>query len=223
VEDVPPEPTGTLRTPGQWSELRGAHGSSGLLYVPGQPDREPVRLVVMFHGAGQSPHSAQRILESQARDRRFALLLPRSAGATWDAIRGQAGADLRSADALIEAAARRVAVTGEVAVAGFSDGASYALGAGTALGREVSEIIAFSPGFVANAGRPVRKPRIFISHGIGDFVLTIDQTSRVIVPTLIDAGYDVEYREFYGGHTVPPAIAEEAVDWMLSPGRPGDS
>jgi phospholipase/carboxylesterase len=175
----------------------------------------------MFHGAGQSPQSARRILETQARDRPFALLLPRSAGPTWDAIRGKAGSDLRSADALIEAAAERVAVTGEVAVAGFSDGASYALGAGMALGRAVSEIIAFSPGFVVNAGRRVRKPRIFISHGIGDPVLTIDLTSRVIVPALIDADYDVEYREFLGGHTVPPAVADEAVDWLFSPGGSG--
>ena len=111
-----------------------------------------------------------------------------------------------------------MAVTESVTVAGFSDGASYALGAGTTLGRPVSEIIAFSPGFIARAGRPLRRPRIFISHGIGDPVLTIDQTSRVIVPALLDAGYDVEYREFYGGHTVPPDIADEAVDWMLSPG-----
>ena len=220
MEDVPP---GTLRAPGQWSELRGAHGSAGLLYIPEPADRGPVRLVVMFHGAGQSPQSARRILETQARDRPFALLLPRSAGPTWDAIRGPAGADLRSADALIEAAADRVAVTREVAVAGFSDGASYALGAGMALGRAVSEIIAFSPGFVVNAGRRVRKPRIFISHGIGDPVLTIDLTSRVIVPALIDAGYDVEYREFLGGHTVPPAVADEAVDWLLSPGGSGGS
>jgi phospholipase/carboxylesterase len=81
----------------------------------------------------------------------------------------------------------------------------------------VSEIIAFSPGFIANAGQRVRKPRIFIAHGIGDPVLTIDQTSRVIVSALSDAGYDVEYHEFMGGHIVPPAVVDQAVDWMLSP------
>lgn len=218
MEDVPPEAADTLRASGHWSELRGALGSSGLLYLPEQADSGPVRLVVLFHGAGQSPRSAQPILERQARERQFALLLPRSAGPTWDAIRGRGGPDLRSADALIEAAARQVAVTAEVTVAGFSDGASYALGAGTALSREVSEIIAFSPGFIARTGQPLRRPRIFISHGIGDPVLTIDQTSRVIVPALLDSGYDVEYREFYGGHTVPPDVADEAVGWMLSPG-----
>lgn len=205
---------------GHWSELRGAHGSYGLLFAPEQPDGAPVRLVVLFHGAGQSPRSAQPVLGTQARDRQFALLLPRSAGTTWDAIRGRSGSDLLAADALIEAAARRVPVTAEVTVAGFSDGASYALGAGTALRREVSEIIAFSPGFVAPAGLPVRKPRIFISHGVGDPVLTIDRTSRVIVPALIDAGYDVEYREFLGGHTVPPAVADQAADWLLAPDAP---
>jgi phospholipase/carboxylesterase len=31
-----------------------------------------------------------------------------------------------------------------------------------------------------------------------------------------DAGYDVRYREFDGGHTVPPAIAREAFAWLTA-------
>jgi len=47
-------------------------------------------------------------------------------------------------------------------------------------------------------------------------VLPIDQCSRRIVPMLRRAGYDVRYDEFEGGHTVPPAIASAAVDWLLA-------
>ena len=31
-------------------------------------------------------------------------------------------------------------------------------------------------------------------------------------------GYDVRYREFDGGHEVPPEIARGALDWLLAPG-----
>jgi phospholipase/carboxylesterase len=35
-----------------------------------------------------------------------------------------------------------------------------------------------------------------------------------LVPTLQADGYDVTYREFRGPHTVPAAIAQEAIDWL---------
>jgi predicted esterase len=53
---------------------------------------------------------------------------------------------------------------------------------------------------------------VFVSHGTRDDVLPIDRTSRRIVPALRDDGYDVTYREFDGGHVVPPEVAREAVD-----------
>ena len=56
----------------------------------------------------------------------------------------------------------------------------------------------------------------FISHGTRDRVLPIDHTSREIVPRLERGGYDVQYREFDGGHIVPPVIAREAVSWFLT-------
>jgi predicted esterase len=46
-------------------------------------------------------------------------------------------------------------------------------------------------------------------------VLPIDRTSRRIVPELERSGYEVTYREFDGPHTVPPALAAEAADWIL--------
>jgi len=60
------------------------------------------------------------------------------------------------------------------------------------------------------------QPHIFVSHGTRDDVLPIDSCSRKIVPRIERAGYDVIYREFDGGHTVPPEIAQEAVGWFTS-------
>jgi phospholipase/carboxylesterase len=34
------------------------------------------------------------------------------------------------------------------------------------------------------------------------------------VPKLERAGYEVRYREFEGGHVVPPGLADEAVAWL---------
>jgi predicted esterase len=53
---------------------------------------------------------------------------------------------------------------------------------------------------------------VSVSHGTGDDVLPIDRTSRRIVPVLRDDGYEVDYREFDGGHVVPPEVAREAAD-----------
>ena len=58
-------------------------------------------------------------------------------------------------------------------------------------------------------------PRFFISHGTEDQALPIDQTSRRIVAELERNGYQVRYREFPGGHSIPPDIAREAIDWFV--------
>ena len=102
---------------------------------------------------------------------------------------------------------------GRVAVGGFSDGASYALSLGITNGDLFGHILAFSPGFTAPAAQ-VSSPRIFVSHGTRDEVLPIDRCSRRIVPQLERAGYEVQYREFEGGHVVPPEIRSEATDWF---------
>jgi predicted esterase len=103
-----------------------------------------------------------------------------------------------------------------MAIGGFSDGASYALSLGLMKGEQFSDIIAFSPGFAAPAN-PSGNPRIFISHGVRDQVLPIEQSSRRIVPRLRSGGYNVEYVEFSGGHSVPEHIAAAAFEWFLNP------
>ncbi|MGZ4814083.1 MAG: alpha/beta hydrolase [Terriglobales bacterium] len=59
-------------------------------------------------------------------------------------------------------------------------------------------------------------PHIFMSHGLNDQVLPIARCSRRILSELERLELDVTYREFPGGHAVPPAIAASAMEWFLS-------
>jgi phospholipase/carboxylesterase len=76
-----------------------------------------------------------------------------------------------------------------------------------------SHALAFSPGFAA----PMRlegKPRLFLSHGTEDAVLSIEHCSRRLVPKLQRAGYPLRYREFSGGHELPEPVAREALGFL---------
>jgi predicted esterase len=66
---------------------------------------------------------------------------------------------------------------------------------------------------MAPAGRR-GSPHVFVSHGTRDGVLPINSCSRKIVSQLQRADYEVRYREFDGGHTIPPEIALEAVHYF---------
>ena len=105
--------------------------------------------------------------------------------------------------------------TRRLAITGFSDGASYALSLVITNGDLFTRIIAFSPGFMAPATRR-GKPRVFVSHGTRDRVLPIERCSRRVVPQLDHAGYRVWYREFEGGHVVPPEIGHRTVRWFVA-------
>ncbi len=188
-----------------------------LLYVPSgyRPD-QPAPFVLSLHGAGGNESSGLYPLRDLADEAELVLLSPASRRQTWDVIRGGYGPDVAFIDRALVAAFDRCAVDPNwLAVAGFSDGASYALSLGITNGDLFGHVMAFSPGFMAPADQR-GAPRIFISHGVKDQVLAIDRTSRRIVPQLERAGYDVEYREFDGPHTVPPEIAREALDWFAA-------
>ena len=143
------------------------------------------------------------------------MLSPDSRGHTWDAITDEFGPDVTFIDRALAGVFERCAVDpGRVAVAGFSDGATYSLALARSNGDLFSRGIAFSPGFLLPMSS-LRLPRLFVSHGTGDRVIPIDHSSRTIVPELREAGYRVRYREFDGGHEVPPTIVRDAVRWFL--------
>jgi phospholipase/carboxylesterase len=193
-----------------------ASGRDGALYVPKSLNPGvPAPLVVALHGAGGSATQMIDPLVETAEGRGYLILSPESRGSTWDVILGGYGPDIAFIDrALAQTFERHPVDAGKIAVAGFSDGASYALSIGLTNGGLFSDILAFSPGFMAPAHQ-ADQPRIFISHGIHDGVLPIDACSRRIAPKLRESGYAVDYREFDGGHSVPPEMVAAAVARFL--------
>ena len=187
----------------------------GLLYVPpGYRKDKPAPLALMFHGAGGDARHGLSLLRSFADSAGLILLAPDSRRQTWDVIIGDYGADVAFIDSALEQTFGRYAIDEKrIAFGGFSDGASYALSLGITNGDLATHVIAFSPGFMAPT-RQQGQPRIFISHGTQDRVLSIEHCSRRIVPQLKRSGFDVRYREFEGPHTIPTEIAREAVDWF---------
>jgi predicted esterase len=203
--------TGSPRT-GRF-DLSGVGGAPpAAVYVPTGDDAGPLRLLVMLHGAGGVAASALGLFREHADRHRLLLLAPKSTGATWDVISGGYGPDVRNIDGLLGDLAASYPINGYT-VGGFSDGASYALSLGLANGDVFDSVVAFSPGFEAALATTGRL-RFFVSHGTDDRVLPIDRCSRRIVPRLLSAGYDVSYREFEGGHTVPGEMRRGAVEWL---------
>ncbi len=212
-----PHPPGAAAAPGLHPLGAAAPGVDALLYVPAghQADR-PAPLALMLHGAGGRAAHGLALLQGLADAAGLLLLAPGSRGRTWDVILGGYGPDVAAIDRALAAAFDRCAVDpGRVAVGGFSDGASYALSLGLTNGDLFTHVVAFSPGFLAPAGR-VGRPRCYLAHGTRDQVLPVGPCSRRIVPRLERAGYAVRYREFDGPHTVPPDVAREAVGWFLA-------
>jgi phospholipase/carboxylesterase len=196
----------------------GATARDGYLYVPATYRAgSPAPLAVLLHGAGEDARDGLALLRARADAAGLVLLALASREYTWDLIAGRRyGPDVAAIDGALEHTFSRWAVDPErVAVGGYSDGASYALSLGIANGDLFTHVLAFSPGFLAPPGQRGR-PRFFVSHGTQDRWLPIDRCSRVIVPQLERAGYEVRYREFEGGHVVPPGIGGEAVDWFAA-------
>jgi predicted esterase len=209
-------PTGTVSlglTPLGLNDTR-----DGFLLVPsGYDAARPWPLVLALHCAGITHAGPLNFFGPYAAERGFVLLAVDSIGRTWDAIRGSYGADVAFINRALQTVFDRAVVDpARLIIEGFSDGASYALGLGRANGDLFRRAVAFSPGFIPRPTTPdTGRPEIFISHGRQDPVLPIDAASRRIVSTLRRDGYDVTYLEYDGAHSVLPAVAADAMDWML--------
>ncbi|HEU4412159.1 MAG TPA: phospholipase [Polyangiaceae bacterium] len=188
----------------------------GILYVPeGYDPRLPAPLALMLHGAGGRAAHAIDPFSELADEHGVLLLAPDARASTWDIIVGDGfGPDLAFIDdALGRVFAGYAVDPSRVAAGGFSDGASYALSLGLTNGDLFGHLLAFSPGFAAPEA-PRGAPLVYVSHGRRDEVLPIEACSRALVPRLRRAGYQVQYREFDGPHTVPRDLAREAFAWF---------
>jgi phospholipase/carboxylesterase len=198
------------------SELGLGGGRDGVLYVPESysPDT-PAPLFVGLHGAGGSGTDWASYY-ARAEAHALIFLAPDSRASTWDLIRGGFGPDVEFLDRALRYTFNRCRIDpARLALGGFSDGASYALSLGVSNGDLFSHLVAFSPGFYAPSEPIVGSPSVYVSHGTHDGILPVGASRDVIVPTLRDAGYDVTFEEFDGGHEVPGAITESALDWFL--------
>jgi phospholipase/carboxylesterase len=188
----------------------------GFLYVPESYSPEtPAPLFIALHGAGGSGSSWVSYPE-RAEARGMILLTPDSRASTWDLLLGGLGPDVDFLDLALQHTFERCRIDPtRLALGGFSDGASYTFSVGLSNGDLFSHLVAYSPGFVAAFDPIVGQPPVYVSHGTNDPILPVSTTRDLIVPTLSDAGYDVTYEEFGGGHELPSAISESALDWFL--------
>jgi phospholipase/carboxylesterase len=200
----------------EWLDINRT-GRDARLFVPTGYDPDvPAPLLVTLHGRGGSALDWDGF-HPACEARNLVMLAIDSRGVTWDRIGGSFGADVAYIDEALAVTFDRCAIDPDlIGLAGFSDGASYALSLGPSNGDLFQHLIAFSPGLSAPADTRYGSPRIWISHGRNDPILSSLRTEEVIVPELLDAGYFVTYVPFEGGHEVPPEIGSGALDWFLS-------
>ena len=220
---APDAARGRLRLPGRRAGTASVAPGRSTVHVDGQPAglwyvprTEAKRLVVLLHGAGGTAADALGIMLRQADAHRLMLFAPQSVATTWDMIGSGYGPDVvRIQHALDQILGVHQVAVPTLAIGGFSDGASYAVSLGLINGDVFDAAVAFSPGFAAPTGQ-ADNPAFFVSHGRSDRVLPIDRCSRRLVPQLQEAAYRVHYREFDGGHEVPPEVVDESLAWLAA-------
>jgi phospholipase/carboxylesterase len=189
------------------------------LYVPKRYKHgAPIPILVMLHGFAGSGDGSRHLFPL-AEEFGVVILAPESRDITWGKARPGFDDDVH----FLGPAYRHVAGildldTSRVALGGVSDGAGYALGMGLAYGDAFKHIMVFAGGLM----RPFRrqgKPRLFFAHGVEDVQMPIEITTRRFVPQLKSEGYNVTYREYQGGHRVPPAEYRAAFEWFIHSGR----
>ena len=101
-------------------------------------------------------------------------------------------------------------------VGGFSQGAMLALMVALAMPVSPMGVLLFScadvfgeENFAALLKGDKKLPPIFQSHGRNDAVLGFS-SGEAVRERLLGAGFDVDFREFRGGHEIPPQVLQSA-------------
>ena len=190
----------------------GDAGRDGLLYVPTTHNQgDPLPLFVMLHGAGGSATGLEGVF-TWGETHGFAVLLPESRGATWDP--RVLSSDVAFLDRALQHVFDRWHVDPtRIALAGFSDGASYGLTLGVSNGDLFTHLLGCSPGYLFPRDPVVGRPRVFISHGIFDSVITISASRDNIAPWFEASGYDVTYEAWVGGHSLTAETFGTGFSW----------
>lgn len=208
-------PSATTRTlePGLHEVV--VEGAEITAYLPeSAADLASVPLLLFLHGSFRSVHGIQTAFAPMLESAGVMMVAPLSRGDTWDAIHGTFGPDPLRIDRALTWAMSQVPISpSKVVISGVSDGASYSLALGRANGDLFSKILAFAPGFVMNV-YPVGAPPILVSHGTNDTVLPFGFTEEIVVPTLRNLGYQVEFLAFDGEHGVYLPHAQQQINLM---------
>lgn len=191
------------------------------VYVPhGYTSDHPWPVTLLLHGSLGSGAEMAADFGPYADSVGIVVLAPSAHAYTWDRMAtGSYGPDVAQLDTVLMWAFSNINVDPHrVSIAGFSDGATYSLLLGLKNGDLFDKIVSLAP-CPKMPDDVVGNPLIFIAQGTNDQVLPIDECSRVIVPELRLAGYNVNYVEYPSplgdGHYVPPEIASQAFHWLL--------
>lgn len=191
----------------------------GEIYIPHAAPNERTPLLILLHGSERTAADWFPDFGKYAEKGAFVIIAPEASGKTWGGGMHDFGPDVTVINRAIAVAATKCALDPErVAIGGFSDGASYAMSLGLANGDVIRHVVAFSPGYF-NGHEQRGKPAFFISAGVNDPILPVDQCSRRFVATLRKAGYPVEYKEFYGRHEIPSGTCDAAMNWLMQAWR----
>jgi predicted esterase len=197
--------------PGQRALGLRASRDATLRIPPAVTDAMP--LLVLFHGAGGAGDRMLARVSAYTDEVGIAVLSPSSDDATWDAIRGDFDADVAAIDKALGKVFDQLPIDPKRVIAGgFSDGATYALSLGLINGDLFKHILAFSPGFIVS-GEERDRPKVFISHGMEDPILPFERCGKRLAAELKGRGYDVTFKDFHGGHEIPPDIGRAGMAW----------
>lgn len=190
-----------------------------LMYVPTTyVPANPAPLLIMLHPNGQSAGFWETYgLGEMLDDLGVVILAPDSRYASWDIIQeGGFAADPTYISFALDYLFKRCAINpSKIAIAGFSDGGMESLGIGVANGDFITHVMAYSPGALAT---PWQKgmPKVWISHGQSDPQLSFEFDRDQIAGKLTDAGYDVTFVPFLGGHSIPTDILRQSIEWFVA-------
>lgn len=201
-----------------YSALGQTSPRDALMYVPTTyVPANPAPLLVLLHPNGQDAtfwetYQVGELLD----DLGVVILAPDSRFASWDIIaEGGYSADPTYISYALDYVFKRVNIGTQVAIAGFSDGGMESLGIGLANGDFFTHVMAYSPGALATPFQ-VDKPKIFISHGQADPVLSFEFCRDEIAGKLTAATYDVTFTPFNGLHAIPSTILRQSIEWFLA-------
>jgi predicted esterase len=186
-------------------------------------------LVIGLHGAGDSAARFGRLAASFG-ENDFIYVAPQAPypvpgtqGYVWFAFDPEdpEGLDDRAIELNLEYLDNLVASLGNmyaidrIYIIGFSQGASMSYIAGMRRPEVYDGIVPFGglidpTWFTEDQLEAARGLRVFIAHGNEDNI-ELAQMSRDL---LEDAGFDVEYHEFQGGHFIHLDTLHEAIDWI---------